>query len=174
MAGFRLNGLKSKMIAVVVLLVGLSCQAEMQNAISVEYKNPEQYIDIMESDSTKARSIESFKTTMDKFFKGEAVQYLKPGHRLTLEITDVDRAGDMRYDITPDMREMRILKDVVRVRIDINYTLFDENQKVLKQGSESLKDFYTLNSIAQRSFNNERLYFEKQLLKDWLAKLENK
>ncbi len=163
---------KSSVLSVIALsFVGLPLVAQMQTEISVSYLNPEKYIDIMDSDSTKSRSIESFKAGMDEFFKISASQYLKPGHQLKLEITEVDRAGDMRYDVSPDMRDLRVLRDVVRVRIEVNYTLLDENQQVIKQGTENLKEFYNLNSISQRKFNSERLYYEKKLLEDWLKSL---
>ncbi len=152
-------------------LAWLPVLGQMQGEIKVSYINPEKYIDIMDSDSTKSRSIDSFKSAMEGFFQEAAQQHVKPGHQLKLDITNVDRAGDMRYDIAPDMRDMRILRDVVRVRIELSYTLLDENQNVIKQGSENLKEFYNLNSISQRKFNNEKLYYEKKLLSDWMTTL---
>lgn len=152
-------------------LTWLPVLGQMQGEIKVSYINPEKYIDIMDSDSTKSRSIDSFKSTMEGFFKEAAQQHIKSGHQLKLDIINVDRAGDMRYDIAPDMRDMRILRDVVRVRIELSYTLLDENQNVIKQGNENLKEFYNLNSISQRKFNNEKLYYEKKLLGDWMMTL---
>jgi hypothetical protein len=153
-------------------LLNTSLRAEIQGSIQVEYQNPEKFIDIMDSGESKTRSIKFFQSTMNRFFNQVETKYLKPGHRLKLVITDVDRAGDIRYDITPDMRDMRILRDVVRVRIDFKYTLLDGSGAIIKQGTESLREFYTLNTIKQRSYQNERLYFEKQLMESWLTQLE--
>lgn len=139
--------------------------------VQVNLVDPEGFADIQDSNSSRKSSIEGFKKEISEFFDSKSKQVLKSGHTLSIDILDVDRAGDLRYNYTATHDDMRILRDTVRVRVKLKYTITDADKNVVKSGEEHLKEFYHIGSIDARKNQRKKLYYEKRLISDWLDKL---
>ena len=136
--------------------------------VNVTFKEPKKFTDFEYSNSSNARSVERLQKDFEKLFTEASKNYLKPGHRLSVEITDLDKAGRIDYHVSNTHEDVRILRDVERVRVDLTFTLTDENQQVIASGEQSLKEFVRADGIASRSAKNKSLYYEQKVIENWL------
>lgn len=91
-------------------------------------------------------------------------RYLKAGQDLTVEVLDIDLAGDLR-PFPRSMSDVRVMADVTPPRIKLRYTL-RQNGRVTGRGTETLSDMNYL-SRPQARLSGERLAYEKEMLRDW-------
>lgn len=96
-----------------------------------------------------------------------ALPRLPPGHRLEVELLDVDRAGEYEphAGTHPDLR---VIRDVYPPRIHLRFHHADGAGGLVDQGERRLIDM----AFLQRSstLDTDPLRFEKQLLDDWLRR----
>ncbi|WP_144394075.1 DUF3016 domain-containing protein [Pleionea sediminis] len=137
--------------------------------IKTDYLDPIKFDDIQSTERSRKQSVTLIQEELDGYLHDKGEQYLKSGHQLSIQFTDVDRAGRIEYSSTG--RGYRVLRDLVRVRIEFNYVLKDESGKVIREGKESLKKNERVNSIESRSRSRDTLYYETALLEKWLSDL---
>ncbi|MCO7227254.1 DUF3016 domain-containing protein [Pleionea sp. CnH1-48] len=154
-----------------MILVSLMFSSIAQATIKAEYVKPKEYTDIYLSGQPAKREINMFIKEMDKFFAKEDKKILKAGHTLELRILDVDRAGESDIKYAPIHEPRRIIEDVTRVRIVLEYRLLDESNQVISHGEEKLKELFTLTGSRALKRRQTKLYFEKQLIRGWLKTL---
>jgi len=163
--------LRPSAIKLLPISIAVIFSASTFSGVQVNLVEPERYTDIQDTNSSRKSSIEDFEKEMKSFFDSKSKAVLKSGHNLSVDILDVDRAGDLRYNYTATHEDMRILRDTVRVRVKLKYTISDSDKNVIKSGEEHLKEFYQVGSIDARKNQREKLYYEKKLISDWLDKL---
>ncbi|MGH8667219.1 MAG: DUF3016 domain-containing protein, partial [Burkholderiales bacterium] len=101
-----------------------------------------------------------------RYLTERAAPLLRAGQRLSIVITDVDRAG--AYEPwRRKLGDVRIVRNVYPVRIDLSFRLEDGNGVVLEQGERKLRDSYFLDRWHNP---NDPLRYEKALLDDWLER----
>jgi len=93
---------------------------------------------------------------------------LAPGQRLDIEVTDVDRAREDEPWRGPRFDNGRIIKDLYPPRIDLNFTLYSADGKVLREGQRKLRD----PAFLSHGFGSDQdpLRYEKSLIDSWLRK----
>lgn len=90
-------------------------------------------------------------------------RYLKPGRSLSIDVLDVDLAGEFEpWRRGPS--EIRVLRGITPPRITLRYTLQHQG-RVIMRGSDTISDLnYQMRSAR---FLSSRLGFEKDMLTDW-------
>jgi hypothetical protein len=78
---------------------------------------------------------------------------------------DIDLAGMIR----PDRNDVRFMTSTTIPRMQLKFQLIGTDGHVLQEGERQLSDMNYQMSIGLIG-RNEPLYYDKQLLKDWLAK----
>src|SRR6478736_5059393 len=132
--------------------------------ITVNYHEPDKFTD--------ARS--SFNSTTDlgyldiltRHFKLKASEYVKPDQKLEITVTDIDLAGDFQPG-RPQAGDVRIVKDIYRPRITLNFKLTGADGKVVKEGDRTLTDSYFMNTVTTVD-RNEPLFYDKNMISDWM------
>lgn len=145
-----------------VLSLGAVAAAAHAQA-EVKFTKPENFSDIGDN----ARDRETAMNQLADHIKAVAAREL-PGKQLTVDVTDVDLAGELEPR-GPTGQRLRVLRTVTIPRMDFNYTL-SENGQVLKSGKASIKDMNYQLSATNRYFDSEPLRYEKKMLDDWFAK----
>jgi hypothetical protein len=160
------------------LLLGLSAAgalfaadkaAPTDTRATVVFEHPEKYMDLkddgMDTDNENGQKhyLPQFKEHIEK----EAGRLLAPGQKLAITFTDIDLAGDYEPWRSPQMMDVRIVKSVYPPRLTFTFRLTDENGRVLSEGERKLVDLGFQMRIT-RSFNNDLLRYEKDMLTDWL------
>ena len=138
-----------------ILLVPASSLA----GVNVRFINSERYSDAGARDGTLA----ALRSHLQRL--GE--RFLAPGQTLTVDILDVDLAG--QYEPwRRNLADVRILRDVTPPRIKLRYVL-TERGKRSRSGEDNLTDInYQMNPAARSS--SDRLVYEKALLDDWFRR----
>ena len=155
--------------AVCVALASVVAQAATPpDNVDVRYKDPQNFTEVMRSSGPHLIDTTAYLKPLKDYIARRASRILAPGQRLDIEVTDVDRAGEYEPWHGPNFNDVRIIKDVYPPRIDLHFTLYGADGKVLREGSRKLRDpaFLSGSSAADQ----DSLRYEKSLIDRWLRK----
>lgn len=136
--------------------------------VSVRYKDPRHFTEATRGFGVHMIRTDAYLEPLRIYIAQRASRVLAPGQRLEIEVTDVDRAGEYEPWRGPDFNDVRIIKDIYPPRIDLNFTLYGADGKVLREGSRKLRDMAFLGRSSP--VNQDSLRFEKSLIDLWLRK----
>ncbi len=145
--------------AVLILAPGASFAG-----VKVRFIDPEHYTDAgsFGTGSRKA-TLAAFRTYFQKL--GE--RFLAPGQTLTIDVLDIDLAGEYEPWRT-NFSDIRIMRDTTPPSFRLRYVL-TERGKRMRSGEENLMDInYQMNASARLS--GGRYAYEKALLDDWFRR----
>lgn len=131
--------------------------------IKVKWFEPENYTDMKGAEeSDKSFQKRAFKQ-FDKYFT-KLAKKLPEGVTLDLKVTNVNLAGDVRYNFNMH-REIRLVKDVYWPSFEFEYQL-TQNNELIDKGEVEIKDMAFM-LRGNRMSRNEPLRFEKRMFNDW-------
>lgn len=132
--------------------------------VTVIYQDPDNFTDVRENSSTLASTyyLDELKACLQQ----AASPLLAPGQKLTITISDIDLAGDIRPG---SLNNIRIIKDIFFPRVMLKFRLVDANGQVVKEGDRRLTDLAFMQKLRLPGAN-EPLSYDKDLLKDWVTK----
>ncbi len=146
-------------------------QVSDKASFNINFENTKDFTDILDSHSNKKRSAERLEKAITKFLMDELVMLMEKGKTLSITFTDIDRAGDNRYDYASTGEGLRVVKDTPIVRLKFQYSVADLNGNVIKSGEENLSKIFTISTMDTRKMVHDPYHFEKKLLKEWLDNL---
>ena len=155
-------------IACLALASVMARAATLPDNVSVRYKDPQHFTEAKRSFGVHAIDADAYLKPLKDYIAQRASRILAPGQRLDIEVTDVARAGEYEPWRGPRYNDVRIIKDIYPPRIDLDFTLYGADGKVLRQGSRKLRDLAFLNNIS--AADQDPLRYEKSLIDDWLRK----
>jgi hypothetical protein len=139
-----------------------SAAAKTESPVSVQFQDPDSFTDVRENNSTTTST--DYLDTLRDYLQQTAAKFLSDGQRLEITVTDIDLAGE---NLNNQPNQIRVMKDLYAPKIKLKFQLLDGNGKVLKEGERRLTDTNYL-SQAGRPGSSEPLYYDKQLLKQWV------
>jgi Protein of unknown function (DUF3016) len=104
--------------------------------------------------------------TLERHVRERAARLLAPGERLTVEITDLDRAGSTE-NWRPGLGGVRVVRDVYPARIELSFRLSVADDAMREQGAASLSGLPVASAAA---YGEDPLRYEKALLDAWLER----
>lgn len=134
--------------------------------VRVHYLNPGKFTEATRSSGMNPRDVNAYLAPLKAHVEQRAERILAPGQRLDINIVDVDRAGEFERWRRPQFNRVRIIKDIYPPRIDLDFTLYGANGKVLRKGFRSLRDPFFRSRASIRS--QDPLRYEKSLIDRWL------
>lgn len=134
--------------------------------VQVRYKDPQHFTEAKRSFGMHLIRADAYLEPLKTYIAERAARVLAPGQRLDIEVTDVDRAGEYEPWRGPDFDDVRIIKDIYPPRIDLDFTLYGADGKVLREGSRKLRDAAFLGNSSGAS--QDPLRYEKSLIDRWL------
>ncbi|MEO6002842.1 MAG: DUF3016 domain-containing protein [Opitutus sp.] len=142
-----------------------AADAKVAPRAAVTFVDPDKFTDAADgsrgSDFGRDGNLNELKTHIER----KSNYYVPEGQRLEVTITDVDLAGEIEPWRSPQMQDVRIVKEIYPPRIDLSFKLVDASGAVVKEGKRQLRDLnYMMNINPNRS--DSRVY-EKALLDDW-------
>jgi hypothetical protein len=129
--------------------------------VEVSYRNPAGFTE-MDRDFGARRD---WLDELSSYVAKRAAGMVPAGQRLSVTITDVQRAGM----IEPWHRagtDLRVVRNTTPPRIDLSFQLVAANGAVIKEGTRVLRDMAFLTRTLRHS--GEPLSYEKTLIDDWL------
>ena len=154
-------------------LLGLAAVVGVQAAnpkaasrAEVSFTDPEKFTDAADGQRGSSFGLESNLEELKTHLMDRANLHVPEGQKLVVTITDVDLAGEIEPWRSPQMQDVRIIKEIYTPKIDLSYKLLDASGAVVKEGTRQLRDLtFTMNINPNR---NDRRVYEKALLDDWL------
>jgi len=137
--------------------------------VEVTWSDPLQFRDIRSTDSGQQRFQSRVMTELETQFRDETVARLETGQTLTIEVADVDLAGEIEYFHANYPFGLRVIRNVDFPQMTLSYELRDADGMLVKSGTEKLADLgfrFGLLLPADRS----ALRYEKQMIKEWADK----
>ncbi|OOG37526.1 DUF3016 domain-containing protein [Rhodanobacter sp. C05] len=136
--------------------------------VNVHYKDPQHFTEAKRDVGVHMIDPDAYLKPFQAYIAQRASRILAPGQRLDIEVTDVDRAGEYEPWRGPRFNDVRIIKDIYPPRIDLDFTLYGADGKVLREGSRKLRDPAFLNH--NMASDQDPLRYEKSLIDLWLRK----
>ena len=136
--------------------------------VRVHYNHPQQFTEARHSFGMQRLRVDDYLKPLKAYIVERASRILAPGQRLDIEVTDVDLAGEYEPWRGPQLNDVRIVKNIYPPRIDLNFTLYGADGKVLRQGSRKLRDAAFLSRSGPTDQGSLR--YEKALIDRWLRK----
>ncbi|KRF01866.1 hypothetical protein ASG87_10180 [Frateuria sp. Soil773] len=138
------------------------------DSVSVHYRDPRHFTEARHSFGVHLIRADAYLEPLRAYIVERASRILAPGQRLDIVVTDVDRAGEYEPWRGPDFDDVRIVKDIYPPRIDLDFTLYGADGKVLRQGSRKLRDAAFLSN--RPAIDQDTLRYEKSLIDRWLRR----
>jgi Protein of unknown function (DUF3016) len=137
-------------------------------SITVNFIAPDKYTDVSLSgaDTERMRQAvyDGLRDYLDKLAKTE----LPPGDQLTVDVIDIDMAGNFEPWRTPNLNRTRFIRDVYRPKFVLKYRWLDKGGTVKAEREETVSDLNYLQRLETRQFqDNDPLKYEKTLLGRW-------
>mgnify|MGYP000533662644 CR=1 FL=1 len=156
----------SKSVLVAAVTFALTAPSVFAAESEVTWTNPDKYRDVKASQMQNSKKFKenTFKRLEEHFAK--LAEKLPEGQKLSIDVTDVDLAGDVNAG---GIERIRIVKEIYSPRIKFSYELTDKDGQSLVAGEINLKDMNFM-STSRLKYRNDNLGYEKKMLDDWFAK----
>lgn len=138
-----------------------------QGPVAVRWDDPAQFSEIRQSRNRYDARRGNWVEQLAQYVRKRSERELAPGQRLSVDITDIKRAGDYEPWHGPQFSDTRFIRDIYPPRIALNFTLSDGNGQVLEQGQRTLRDLSFLMGPRSAS-QTDPLRYEKRLIDDWV------
>ena len=134
---------------------------------SVTWLKPENYRDVRTPAGSQKRYQEQVFQILSEQFSDMARIYLNSGQTLSVEVIDLNLAGETRFSSNTG-QQFRILTSLTPPSISFSYQI-RQDEMVIKSDAVRLTDLNYQASVF--GINRDRvLVYEKQLIRDWARK----
>ena len=131
----------------------------------VVFDHPEKFTDVKDSSIPTDQGRDSILSNIREYMIRCTSPLVPDGYWLKVVFTDIDLAGDFEPWHGPQWNDVRIIKAVYPPAFSFTYTVTDPAGKVVKQGSENIRDMmFNTRLLIDTS---DSLRFEKAVLEDW-------
>lgn len=130
--------------------------------VSVRFIDPDRYSD---ADIVDARSRAANLAEFRRHFEELGRRYLAPGQNLTIDVLDIDLAGDRRF--TPDPSRVRVVTWSSPARIALRYTLSGRGRP---QSGRAVVTGEGFQYQTYARLETARFSAEKAMLRDWFRR----
>ncbi len=153
-------------IAGLVLAAGFVSQAvaaaKTPDNVTVTFQDPDKFTDVLENgfNTTSTYYLDLLRDCLMQ----NASPLLAAGQKLAITVTDVDLAGETRFN---QPHQIRVIKDIYMPRVQLKFQLLGADGRMVKEGERKLvdRDFMLQ---AGHPGSDEPLYYDRQLLKQWV------
>ena len=157
------------LLAVVsVVAAGLTYAADVSKPAArteVFFDHPEKFTDVKDDVMASDSGRDSILASLSQFLVRETADRLPAGDKLSITFTDIDLAGEFEPWRGPQWDGVRIYKDIYPPAFKFSYAVTDASGKVVKSGTESIRDVdYQMRGAV---LSNDPLRYEKSILEDW-------
>lgn len=156
------------LFAGLVLITGsvprLAAADKAPDNVTLVYQDPDKFTDVLENGQNYTSTY--FLDELSKFFLQTASPLLAAGQKLAITVLDVDLAGESRFN---QPNQIRIMKEIYYPRMWLKFQLVGADGKVVQEGERHIQDRdFMMRAGLPRS--EDPLYYDKQMIRDWLIK----
>ncbi len=140
----------------------IAADTKTTDQVTVTFHEPESFTDVLENGSSLTSTY--YLEQLRECLLTAATPLLEAGQKLVITFTDIDLAGETRFN---QPHQIRIMKDIYAPRVVLNFRLLGSDGKVMKEGERKLVDQNYMMQV-RRPGSDQPLYYDKQLLTSWL------
>jgi hypothetical protein len=152
-----------------VLVAGCATGAanapKVPTSTEVVFDHPEKYTDVKDGGNPTDRGRDYILSEIRSYLEECTAPLVPGGYKLKLVFTDISLAGKYEPWRGPMWEDVRIIKDVYPPSFTFTYAVTDPAGKVVRQGSEDLRDMEFMTRVVLS--NTDPLRYEKAALDDW-------
>jgi hypothetical protein len=159
-----------RLAPLIMIVIASSAFASSSSNLIITFVYPERFTDFRAQDWSEQRTALWFAKDMTAAL-APLVADRAPGCRLALQFTDIDLGGRYEPRLGPKFSQIRFYHNGHEpVRLYFNYTLTDQDGRVLASGSDAATDALYLDRYPTESIEirYEEFFFEKQVLLSWV------
>lgn len=154
--------MSSKISRWALCTLALAALPALAGTVEVKFSDTEHYADAGITKWDESNTLKILSTHLQQL----GTRYLPEGQKLSIEVLDVDLAGEKRWRRGTEIRIVRGRADWPR--ITLRYTLQDASGQTLRQAKETVSD---MGYRDHADFgDNDPLRYEKRMLDDWFRK----
>ncbi len=148
-------------------------QSDDSEVAHVTYLEPQQFSDFKTEFSYRERDSLYLQEELSRHFERAVKRYLPEGSRLTVSVTEVDMAGEIRPSTTL-ANDPRVVRPIHPARIHFEYQWFDAQNELVVSGAEELdgRDMMSLSSHISR-YSRRPMAHVKALIDRWMRSLRH-
>ena len=160
-----------KMLRLLSSVLGLAGAGALQAAnnpapqTEVVFDHPENFTDVKDSYTPTDKGRDGILRTIRDFLVTRTASLVPEGYKLKVTFTDIDLAGEFEPWRGPRYDEVRIVKSIYPPAFKFTYVVTDPSGKVVRQGSENIRDLNFQMRVAVDL--SDPLRYEKDILDDW-------
>lgn len=160
--------LKTSLLFAAVVTAGsvFAAAEEKPSPVTVAFHEADKFTDARSSFG--GGTDEHYLAILRTHLQETAAKRLAPGQKLEVTFTDVDLAGDF-VPSGAGSQDVRIIREIYIPRLKLSFKLLDQDGKVINEGERRLSDLNFMNSPSIIG-RNEPLFYDKNLLTDWIRK----
>ena len=132
--------------------------------VTVTFKDSDKFTDARSS--MGSGTDEYYLDTIRDHLQQTASRYLAAGQKLDITVTDIDLAGEILPG-SPDLNQVRIVKEVYIPRGVLTFKLTDADGKVVKEGERKINDMNFMNNMSVVG-RNDPLFYDRAMLTRWV------
>jgi hypothetical protein len=164
MENHNMSILKKLILSLSITTTSVACLAA---DVEIEWKNIDNYTDIMVGNTLSKRDFkESLMRQFEETFKNYA-ESIPNKYHLKITMIDVDLAGTVTLGLPV---EVRTVTDQDFPRLKFYVVVYDENNNIVLQGVQNLKDQNIKHSAFRMKGSQSDFYLEKDLIKKWFER----
>ncbi len=132
--------------------------------VEVIFDHPEKYTDVKDADIPSIEGRDAILGKIRAFLVNSAGPRIPDGDKLTITFTDIDLAGEFEPRHSGP-NNPRVLSENYPPAFDFTFSVTDASGKVLREGSENIRDTGYLLRASADSIGSLR--YEKDILDEW-------
>lgn len=156
--------MKIKFVLMAFAMMSFSAMSAETNKVEVKWLEPEKYRDVRAANGGNKAFRERVFKNLEQHFAKMANEVLPQNVTLKVKVTDLDLAGDVRYNHSA-FRDIRLVKRIYWPSIEFEYELLEQG-KVIKSETVTLKDLSFMDR-ASKLRNRNSYYYEQRIITDW-------
>lgn len=128
------------------------------------------FVDYELTHHSRSKSLQILEKDFLKVFNKLSSKYLKEGQSISVDVTNLDLAGDIRFNMGPTNQDIRIVKDGSPIKLYFNFKVLAVDGSVLVEGEHRIREFLYLSSNLHRNKNRGNLTHFIPFLEKWFKK----
>jgi len=125
------------------------------------------FIDYQLTNYSRSKSLSILEKDFNKVFVKLSKKYFKNGQSISVTVTNLDLAGDIRFNIGNNNQDIRVVKDASPMKLYFNYKILAKDGTVVSEGEYKIKEFLRLSSHTSRLKQRGHLSHFIPFLEKW-------
>lgn len=161
----KINLLLIAMVAL-TMVTPSSGATEKVEKVKINWSEPENYTDVRAANGGNKQFRKAVFHQLEKHFNKIASKTLPEGMTLAIKVTNVNLAGDVRYNFGLS-QEIRLVKPIYWPQLEFEYQVL-ERGNVIKSDTAKLRDMAFMDRLRVTT-RSDAYRYEKALISEWFT-----